>query len=81
MTGTKTFESTLGDLIVALTEETVPVVSDKRNSYRVVSYIVTDLFRKKRATFNRRHEWKSEGRKKEIRPVYEKRIAMAGGCT
>lgn len=77
----KTFESTLGDLIVALMEETVPVVSDKRDSYRVVSYIVTDLFRKKRAAFKRRHEWKGEGSQKETRPVYEKRIAVAGGRT
>ena len=81
MNGSKTIETTLGDLIVALTEETVPAVSDKRDRYRVVSYIVTDLFRKKHVTFKRRHEWKGNDSQKERRPACEKRSAMAGGCT
>lgn len=79
MNGSKTIETTLGDLIAALAEEAIPVVSDKRDSYRVVSYIVTDLFRKKRAAFKRRPEWQSEDGQKEKRPVCGKRSAVAGG--
>ena len=34
---------TLGDLIVALTEETRPYVSDEEEVYRLVAYMVTDI--------------------------------------
>ena len=37
------FETTLGDLIVALTEETGRHVRDKRTTYEVVAYILDDL--------------------------------------
>ena len=37
------FETTLGDLIVALTEETGRHVHDKRTTYEVVAYILDDL--------------------------------------
>jgi hypothetical protein len=36
-------ETTLGDLIVALTEETVRFVHDEREAYKVVAYILADL--------------------------------------
>jgi len=36
-------ETTLGDLIVALTDETAPFVRDERKAGRVVAYILTDL--------------------------------------
>ena len=81
MNGSKAIKTTLGDLIAALAEETIPVVSDKRDGYRVVSYIVTDLFRKKRAAFTRRRERESEDGQKERRPFCEKRRAVAGGRT
>jgi hypothetical protein len=36
-------KTTLGDLIVALTDETGRFVRDEEEVYRVVAYIVTDL--------------------------------------
>jgi hypothetical protein len=36
--------TTLGDLIVALTDETGRFVHDEDEVYKVVAYIVTDLF-------------------------------------
>ncbi len=36
-------ETTLGDLIVALTEETDRHVHDEKMAYEVVAYILTDL--------------------------------------
>jgi hypothetical protein len=35
--------STLGDLIVALTDETSRFVHDEKKVYRLVAYMVTDL--------------------------------------
>jgi hypothetical protein len=37
------FETTLGDLIVALTEETGRHVRDERTTYEVVAYILDNL--------------------------------------
>jgi len=37
------FETTLGDLIVALTEETGRHVRDERTTYEVVGYILDEL--------------------------------------
>lgn len=39
----ETIETTLGDLIVALTEETNPFVCDEKEANRVVAYILADL--------------------------------------
>lgn len=36
-------ETTLGDLIVALTDETAPFVRGEREVHRVVAYILADL--------------------------------------
>ncbi len=36
----ETLETTLGDLIVALTEETVPFVHDEKEAYRIVAYML-----------------------------------------
>lgn len=36
-------DTTLGDLIVALTEETSRFVHDEREIYKVVAYILSDL--------------------------------------
>jgi hypothetical protein len=38
-------ETTLGDLIVALTEETDRHVHDEKASYEIVAYILSDLIR------------------------------------
>ena len=39
----ETFETTLGDLIVVLTEETLQMVRDEKASHVVVAYILSDL--------------------------------------
>lgn len=39
----KKFETTLGDLIVALTEETGRHVRDERTTYELVAYILADM--------------------------------------
>lgn len=36
-------ETTVGDLIAALTDETTPFVCDEREADRVVAYILADL--------------------------------------
>jgi hypothetical protein len=40
--------STLGELIAALTDETVHFVHDEKEVYRVVAYMVADLLNKQR---------------------------------
>ncbi len=40
--------TTLGDLIVALTDETGRFLRDEKEVYTLVAYIVTDLFSKSR---------------------------------
>jgi hypothetical protein len=42
----KKLETTLGDLIVALTEETGRHVRDERTAYKVVAYILADMIAK-----------------------------------
>jgi hypothetical protein len=44
MTTNKKQKITLGELIVALTDETGRFVQDEEEVYKVVAYIVTDLF-------------------------------------
>jgi hypothetical protein len=39
----KLIRTTLGDLIVAVTDEVVPIVRDPSGLYRVVSWILSDL--------------------------------------
>ncbi len=36
-------ETTLGDLVVALTEETARFFPNEKDAYRVVAYILSDL--------------------------------------
>lgn len=40
--------STLGELIAALTDETAHFVHDEKEVYRVVAYMITDLLNKNR---------------------------------
>lgn len=40
--------STLGELIAALTDETAHFVHDEKEVYRVVAYMITDLLNKHR---------------------------------
>lgn len=44
----KKFETTLGELIVALTEETGRHVHDERTAYEVVAYILADILAQSR---------------------------------
>jgi hypothetical protein len=44
----ETAKSTLGDLIVALTEETECYVDDEQEVYRTVAYMVSDLLSRRR---------------------------------
>lgn len=39
----ETLQTTLGDLIVALTEEAAPFVRDDKETYHVVAFILTHL--------------------------------------
>ena len=44
----KRFNTTLGDLIVAVTDEVAPVAGDRQATNALVSYILQDLFSKRR---------------------------------
>jgi hypothetical protein len=48
-----TLETTLGDLIVALTEETDRQVRDEKMSYEIVAYILADLMKEPKRTLQR----------------------------
>jgi hypothetical protein len=43
-----TFETTVGDLIVALTDETHRQVRDEKMTYELVAYILADLMKNSR---------------------------------
>jgi hypothetical protein len=45
-----TIDTTLGDLIVALTEEATPLVCNEQESYRMVALILTHLLANRTAT-------------------------------
>jgi len=44
-------ETTLGDLIVALTDETGQVTDHRQQTYNLVAYILADLFRNRSGCF------------------------------
>jgi len=46
--------TTLGDLIAAVTDEVSPLTRDPANTNRLVSYILRDLFAQKRIRLKRR---------------------------
>jgi hypothetical protein len=46
MRAAKQLDTTLGELILAVTEEVAPLKADRRTTNAVVSYIVQDLFLK-----------------------------------
>lgn len=45
-------ETTLEDFILVLTEETARFFPDEKDAYRVVAFILTDLFRKSTRTWH-----------------------------
>ncbi|MBI4522731.1 MAG: hypothetical protein HY695_02835 [Deltaproteobacteria bacterium] len=48
-------ETTLGELIVALTEETSRLFPDEKDTYRVVAYILSELFSNSRPASTKWH--------------------------
>jgi hypothetical protein len=44
----KVIKTTLGDLIVAVTDEVMPIVRDPAGAYRVVSWVLNDVLTRQR---------------------------------
>ncbi|HEX9445977.1 MAG TPA: hypothetical protein VGA73_17790 [Candidatus Binatia bacterium] len=55
MIGQKMDRSTLGELIVALTDETGHFVHDEKELYRVVAFMVADLLNHSKSTAKTEH--------------------------
>ena len=50
-------ETTLGDLIVALTDEATPFVRDEKEAYKVVAFALSHLLYDSGATSKTLHVW------------------------
>jgi hypothetical protein len=50
----KVITTTLGDIIVAVTDEVMPIIRDRPGLYMVVSYILTDLLARQRVRVHKR---------------------------
>ena len=50
----KIIRTTLGDLIVAVTDEVMPIIGDPAGAYIVVSWVVNDILSHQRL---RDHKW------------------------
>ena len=55
MTRQSKLETTLGDLVVALTEETGRYVRDEKMTYEVVAYILANFLNGSNGHSNQRH--------------------------
>lgn len=55
MTRNSKVETTLGDLVVALTEETARYVHDEKMTYEVVAYILANFINGSSGHSNQRH--------------------------
>jgi hypothetical protein len=55
MTRQSKLETTLGDLVVALTEETERYVPDEKMTYEVVAYILANFFNGSHSHSNQWH--------------------------
>lgn len=53
MRARKTVNTTLGDLIVAVTDQVAPLVRDRGRRYSLVSYVLQDLFAHSRVRLSR----------------------------
>jgi len=51
----KKIETTLGDLVAALTEETVELVPDEKLAHTLVAYMLADVLNNWRAILNNWH--------------------------
>ena len=56
MNRTQTVESTLGNLIVALTEEARAYVHDEKEAYQIVAFLLTNLLNTRAAFRSSRYE-------------------------
>jgi hypothetical protein len=54
----KIIRTTLGELIVAVTDEVMPIVRDRSAIYMVVSYILSDLLAHQRVRIHKRSQRK-----------------------
>jgi hypothetical protein len=54
MRGKRSIDTTLGDLIVAVTDEVMPLAGNQANANALVSFILKDLFDAKRVRLRRR---------------------------
>jgi hypothetical protein len=54
MSADKRFNTTLGELIVAVTDEVAPLAADRTTANALVSYILQDLFLKRRIRLRKR---------------------------
>ena len=52
-----TFETTLGDLIVALTDETIQVVHDEKRTCNLVAFMLAHLLNNSSATSRAWQHW------------------------
>jgi hypothetical protein len=68
--GTKLIKTTLGELIVAVTDEVMPIIRDPSRLYLVVSYILADLLahRQVRPRNRPRRGMFSRGRARGVMP-------------
>lgn len=58
MRAEKKFNTTLGELIVAVSEEVAPMQADHATTNALVAYIVQDLFLKRRARLRKKSSLK-----------------------
>ena len=56
----KRIDTTLGELIAAVTDEVMPLAGNQANADALVSYIVNDLFEAKRIKLRRRAAVRAE---------------------
>jgi hypothetical protein len=54
MSAKKPYDTTLGELIVAVTDEVAPLTTNRTTTNALVSYILQDLFLKRRARLKKR---------------------------
>jgi hypothetical protein len=66
MRGEKHLNTTLGELIVAVTEEVAPLRADRTTTNALVSYILQDLFLKRRVRLRK---------KSHLREIVEMNVA------
>ncbi len=56
----KVIKTTLGDLIVAVTDEVMPTVQDPVSAYMVVSWVLSDVLTRQRQRDHERSRRKSQ---------------------